>query len=381
MHVEREFKSQLVQIKIEAPLLVTDKDCDRAEANVKILAVGTKAAPVRLVPVPRSMAMISRRRTHGRHYSAAEGDRHSYAGLDLGGPIGISREPKKRLREADLLIVIALLVFALAAGGGLYRLKRLLRGAHKYDTQPPILPAALKDAAILVFSKTNGYRHKEAIPAANAAILSIANRNGWSVCFTENGAVFNQENLSRFKATVWNNTSGDVLNDEQKAAFRSYIESGGGFVGLHGAGGDFRYTWRWYVESLIGAQFIGHTMFPQFPMATIRVERRDDTATRELPEVWSRLEEWYSFEKSPRANGTAVLATLDETTYRARMAWKDIRMGTDHPIIWRHRVGNGRAFYSAIGHHASAYEEQIYLSILRGAIAWAAGIDGGTPVT
>jgi hypothetical protein len=51
------------------------------------------------------------------------------------------------------------------------------------------------------------------------------------------------------------------LNAEQKAAFQSSIENGGGFVGIHGAGGDPHYEWQWYMNTLIGAQFksaLGH---------------------------------------------------------------------------------------------------------------------------
>src|SRR5262245_49230827 len=100
------------------------------------------------------------------------------------------------------------------------------------------MPAQLTTPAILVFSKTNGFRHNETIPAASAALEAIAREHGWGIFFTENGAVFNHDSLTRFAATVWNNTSGDVLTADQKEAFRDYIENGGGFVGLHCAGGD-----------------------------------------------------------------------------------------------------------------------------------------------
>jgi uncharacterized protein len=193
---------------------------------------------------------------------------------------------------------------------------------------------------------------------------------------TENGAVFNPSQLSRFNATVWNNTSGDTLNDEQRAAFRSYIENGGGFVGIHGAGGDPRYAWRWYVETLIGEQFKGHPLNPQFQRATIHVEDRADPATLTLPETWERIDEWYSFENSPRTRGFHVLATLDERTYHPKMLWKDVSMGADHPVIWKHCVGKGRVFYSALGHSASTYEEPLHLALLEGAIAWAVGVEG-----
>ncbi len=269
--------------------------------------------------------------------------------------------------------VAAILVVLIGvAGFGFYR---VYYGVHVYETTPPVLPGDLQKPAVLIFSKTNGFREDAAVKAANAALTEIAKRRGWGVFVTENGAVFNAEQLSRFNATVWNNTSGDTLNDEQKAAFRNYIENGGGFVGIHGAGGDPHYTWRWYVETLIGAEFKGHPLNPQFQQATIHVEDRNDPATRSLPEFWTRTDEWYSFKKSPRGPGFTILATLDESTYRPKMFWKDIGMGKDHPVVWKHMVGRGRVFYSALGHSASTYSEPLHLALLEGAMAWAMGLE------
>jgi len=255
-------------------------------------------------------------------------------------------------------------------------LHRVYYGRHVYETVPPRLPTQLNQPAILVFSKTNGFREDDAVRAANEALAAIAKNQGWSAFFTENGAVFNRTDLSRFQAAVWNNTSGDVLTPDQKQAFRSYIENGGGFVGIHGAGGDPRYEWRWYVETLIGAQFKGHPLRPQFQRAVIHIEDSNDVTMRGLPAEWSRIDEWYSFEKSPRSGGAKVLATVDERTYRPKMFWKDIRMGTDHPVIWKHCVGRGRVFYSALGHSASTYSEPLHLKMLEGGMAWAAGLAG-----
>ncbi len=48
----------------------------------------------------------------------------------------------------------------------------------------------------------------------------------------------NQEQLVKFRVVVWNNTSGDTLTEDQRAAFKSWMENGGSFVGTHGSGGD-----------------------------------------------------------------------------------------------------------------------------------------------
>jgi type 1 glutamine amidotransferase len=255
-------------------------------------------------------------------------------------------------------------------------LHRVYYGRHVYETVPPRLPAQLNQPAILVFSKTNGFREDDAVRAANEALAAIAKNRGWSAFFTENGAVFNRADLSRFQATIWNNTSGDVLTPDQKQAFRSYIENGGGFVGIHGAGGDPRYEWRWYVETLIGAQFKGHPLNPEFQRAVIHIEDPNDVTMKGLPTEWGRVDEWYSFEESPRSKGVKVLATLDERTYSPKMFWKDIAMGADHPVIWKHCVGRGRVFYSALGHSASTYSEPLHLKMLEGGMAWAGGLAG-----
>src|SRR3954467_6418617 len=135
-----------------------------------------------------------------------------------------------------------------------------------FDKTAPDLPAGLKPGGILIYSKTNGFRDSPAIQASNAALSAIAQRRGWPFFQTENGAVMNLQQLSQFKLVIWNNTSGDTLTAEQRAAFRAWVENSGSFVGVHGAGGDPLPTnpmfapprsaaaWRWYVDMLLGAQ-------------------------------------------------------------------------------------------------------------------------------
>jgi uncharacterized protein len=285
----------------------------------------------------------------------------------------------KRTMRVVLWLLLALLVLL---GIGVARnwdmVQRVFLGGLKvYETKPPTLPSDIKHPAILVFSKTNGFRHEEAIPAANILFAELAKENGWGHYQTENGATFAPEILSRFDAVVFNNVSGDVFTPEQRAALKAFTENGGGFVGVHGAGGDMSYAWDWYVNDLIGTQFIGHPMSPQFQKATVKVEDKTHPATKDLPERWSRTDEWYSFQKSARQPGVTILATLDETTYSPiGMFGQKLAMGKDHPIIWSHCVGTGRALYSALGHQAAAYAEPEYRKTLNGAVHWALKLDG-----
>jgi hypothetical protein len=96
---------------------------------------------------------------------------------------------------------------------------------------------------------------------------------------------------------------------------------------------------------------------------------------RAWPASFEHEDEWYSFERSPREAGVRVLARLDESSYRPREILRDLGMG-DHPIVWSHCVGRGRAFYSALGHGAASYARPEHAQMLEGAIAWAAGLEG-----
>lgn len=243
----------------------------------------------------------------------------------------------------------------------------------RYDHTPPILPKDLHHPAVLVFSKSNGFRDDPSVNAAAAALKAMAAHEHWSLFSTENAAVFNAADLKRFDAVVWNNVSGDVLTVGQRHDFQAYIEGGGGYAGLHGSGGDFFYDWDWYADRLLGARFKSHPMSPQFQAAKLKVDDPNNSLVRGLPAEWTMTDEWYSFQTSPRQNGAHVLITLDESTYQPRAGKLDLRMG-DHPIAWTQCVGQGRSFYTAIGHRPESYNEPNTHRLIEQGVAWAAGL-------
>ncbi len=251
--------------------------------------------------------------------------------------------------------------------------------APRIDTIPPSLPDGLETAprSILLFSKTSGFRHEDAIAAMAERVEAIAATRGWAVFATENAAVFQPALLARFDVIVGNNTTGDNWTDAQKVAFVDWIESGGGFVGVHGAAGTrFRY-WDWYTDVLLGgARFVGHPLRPQLREARVRIEDPAHPIVAHLTPELRHVDEWYSFEASARAAGSHVLATLDEESYDAP---EDLRMGDDHPIVWIACPGRGRSFYSALGHGAPTYADPGVARMIERAIEWAAERDGGCP--
>jgi len=214
---------------------------------------------------------------------------------------------------------------------------------------------------VLLFSRTAGFRH-DSIPTAVAALQSLGLSRGWTVEATEDPTWFSAQTLARFDVAVWLMTTGDVLDANQQAAFEAFVRAGGGYVGVHSAT-DTEYDWPWY-GALVGAYFLGHP--PGTPRANLVVERKDHPSTEMLPSVWTRTDEWYSFQANPRAN-VEVLVSIDEQTYGVA----ELAMG-DHPMAWFHEYEGGRAFYTALGHTNESYVEPEYLAHIAGAVEWAA---------
>jgi type 1 glutamine amidotransferase len=213
---------------------------------------------------------------------------------------------------------------------------------------------------VLIFSKTAGFRHKS-IPAGISAVTSLGEQWGFDVEATEDAAVFTTDSLARYRAVIFLNTTGDILEPEQQAAFESYIRNGGGFAGIHSAT-DTEYDWAWYGE-LAGAYFKDH---PAIQTATTRIVDSTHVSTGHLPLEWSRNDEWYNFRADPAPN-VNVLIDLDESTYSGGS------MGASHPVSWYHGYDGGRAWYTAMGHTIESFEEPLFRRHLLCGIMWAAG--------
>lgn len=218
------------------------------------------------------------------------------------------------------------------------------------------------DPRVLVFSKTKGWQHTS-IPFGNKAILKLGQENGFLVDTTKNAEVFNDEELKKYHAVIFNNTTGNVLNAQQQAAFERYIQAGGGYVGIHSAA-DTEYEWPWY-SKLMGAHFASHPHNPNVRKATVNVTDKTHPSTTGLPDAWERTDEWYNYKSF--YPGLKVLANLDEETYGGGTN------GSNHPIAWYHAFDGGRAFYTGGGHEDASFSEPLFLEHLLGGIRYAMG--------
>jgi type 1 glutamine amidotransferase len=211
---------------------------------------------------------------------------------------------------------------------------------------------------LLVHTRTTAYRHAS-IPYAVAALRTLGE---FEVEHTEDPAAL-EAPLDPYAAVVFLSTSGEILTPAGRERLAGYVEAGGGFVGVHAAACT-EYEWPYYGE-LLGARFDRH---PEFQPGRVVVEDRAHPATRHMPAVWEFTDEWYDFRTNPR-DAVRVLARVDESSYEGG------GMGADHPLVWCREQGEGRVFYTALGHASEAYEDPDFRAHLLGGIRWAARLE------
>ena len=237
---------------------------------------------------------------------------------------------------------------------------------------------------MLVFSRTAGFRH-ESIPTGVNLLRRELPSWGIAVDDTEEADAFTDANLARYDAVVFNNTTGDVLDDAQQAAFERFIRAGGSYVGVHAAA-DTEYDWPFYGE-MVGAYFTRHPV--PFGMR-IRVEDRNQFATALLPRTFGLFEEIYDFDRNPRNDpSTTVLMTVADSYSvcdaiggalvgpgcELTRVPSDFTNGADHPVAWQKEFQGGRSFYTNLGHNPGTWERPEFVNHLIGGIRWAVGED------
>ncbi len=230
-------------------------------------------------------------------------------------------------------------------------------------TGPGRLLASGAGPSLLVFTRTEGFDHPSIVDGVTM-FVELAAAHGFTVSVTDETGEFTDTGLGAYDVVVWLSTTGDVLDPPEEAAFRAFIEQGGGYLGIHAAA-DCEYGWPWYGEEILGngAWFDSH---PAIQEARLLLEGDGSPA----PGSWEGdtlfTDEWYNFRANPR-DVVQVVQTLDESSYSGG------NMGPDHPIAWARTVLLGRVFYTGLGHRSETFADPRFRAQIVDAVGWLSG--------
>lgn len=215
-----------------------------------------------------------------------------------------------------------------------------------------------KKYSMLVYTKNGkGYVHDN-IPSAVEALKLLAKEEKIAITVSDDPSVFTEENLKQYALLVFPSTNNDIFDtDQQRLAFRRYIEAGGGMVGLHSVTGTER-NWKWF-KMLIGCTFAWHAKYQSF---SFHVLDKQHPSMKNVPAVWEREDECYfGKELYPVTNilMTHRFASLDSS--QKDLIQKNAGTYVEYyPAVWYNDFQGGRAWISTIGHSKETYQDPVY---------------------
>ena len=235
----------------------------------------------------------------------------------------------------------------------------LLVGVITFSSAMLTHAKGLKKLNVLIYTKNGeGYVHDN-IPYAVKAFQKLGEEHKFKVTVSDDPSVFTEENLKQFSILVFTSTNNDVFdNDDQRLAFRRYIQSGGGFVGLHSVLGTER-NWEWF-KMMIGGTFVWHPRFQNYQLNVIDASH---PTVRNMPKVWEKEDECYFIkEVYPGIKVTIAhdLETLDQDQ-KERIDESAVPYSKLYPAVWHQNFDGGHIWISALGHHQKDYEDPVFL--------------------
>jgi type 1 glutamine amidotransferase len=231
--------------------------------------------------------------------------------------------------------------------------------------------AKSKDLRILVYTRNytpdgKGYVHDN-IASSVDAIKKMGAESGFAVDASDDPAVFTKRNLKRYAAIVFSNSNNEAFaSDAQRDAFKHYIESGGGGVGLHSSSGSER-NWPYFWQ-VLGGKFAAH---PRMQSFTVKVADPDFPAVKGLPAEFTWRDECYFIENLNPDIHPVLVTDRTKLSYLDLMKIDVNSFPNPLPLAWYHNFDGGREFYLALGHNKEDYANPILYGIIERGILWA----------
>lgn len=168
-----------------------------------------------------------------------------------------------------------------------------------------------------------------------------------------------QEKMLSYSLIVQVWTMG-TITAEQRQGLLDAVASGVGFAGWHGGMADsFRDDPAY--QFMVGGQWVAHP--GDIIDYEVNIVNHDDPITAGIEDFRMHSEQYY-MHVDPSNEVLATTTFSDEY-----VPWIG---GVTMPVVWKRRWGNGRVFYSSLGHVAADFETAEAREITRRGLVWAA---------
>jgi uncharacterized protein len=267
-----------------------------------------------------------------------------------------------------------------------------------------LLPLALQAQGpkrLLFLTHAALYKHTSLGPAEKA-VAELGKAGGYEVTAVEgykqnprelDFAFLTPEYLNQFDGVMMMTNGNLPFTDAQKKMLVDFVRGGKGFIGAHCASLTF-YNYPEFGE-MLGGYF--NRNLPQGTVAVLKVEDRTHPATKMLGASWPLVDEFYLFGSAPwnesrpddnidvlfknripmgfSRDRVHVLLSLD-TSAMDMNRQPNLVNGGDYPQAWTRQYGNGRSFYTSLGHRDDIWSnDPVFRAHINGGIRWALGLE------
>ena len=224
---------------------------------------------------------------------------------------------------------------------------------------------------VFYLSQSVGFVHETVrrpaggLSSSELALQEMARDSGaFTVELSQDGRDLTAGRLADLDVLVFSTTGALPIDRETWAAITAWIDSGrGGFVGIHSAadtaldfeGGEAAYT------AFLGGRFDGHPWTQGTPIRLSNLEPSHPLAAA-WPDGTPYAEEIYQY-AGYRPARVRVLQTLDMTAGPLRRPYPV-------PVTWVRQIGQGRLFYTNLGHTPSTWDDPRFRDQIIDAIRW-----------
>jgi uncharacterized protein len=158
------------------------------------------------------------------------------------------------------------------------------------------------------------------------------------------------DRIAPYKLVVFFWTLGD-LTDAQRKGLLDHIAAGNGFTTFHSGADSFRTDDKY--REMVGGYFVTHPAYRTYQVSVTKV---DSPITRGITEFMITDEQYI-------LNYDPSLTILANALHEGKLM----------PVVWTKRYGEGKVFYSALGHDTKAVEQEMFQTILLRGALWSVG--------
>ncbi|MGE5608836.1 MAG: ThuA domain-containing protein [Bacillota bacterium] len=241
---------------------------------------------------------------------------------------------------------------------------------------------------VLFLTKSEGFQHDmiqrpkdapEKLGVAEKIFVDFAAKQGYEVTCTKDASLFTPENIAKYDVFAFyttgdltkfsKNDGGKGMSPEQKQAMLDAIKAGKGVIGFHSAT-DMFHRGNGQVDEFIkmmGGEFLTHNSQQKATMkVAFKFPGLEDLKDFEM------FDEWYA-NKNINPSMTVILVQDTTTMKNSKGVREPAYQRPPYPATWALMYGQGRVFYTSMGHVKSTWEHPTFQKIVIAGLDWVSG--------